>query len=172
MADFPDCPVTNSPSDLVLPYGYIEGSEKFRSFVRITGSTAYTPICGVVVSVEIDEVDDKCYMVTIQYSAKISIRIGHLETVAVWVGEPLVEGMFVGSAFRNEIDFYYITTDENLLTRPVYVSIMKLYPQEPTLVLNNLVNFEQALVYQDNAITYLNKLNEEELTNGKGEAGS
>ena len=148
MADFPNCSLTGRDSDIVLPYGYIEGSDKFRSFVRITGTVAYTPICGVVIAVETDDVDPNCYMVTIQYSANISIRIGHLATTGVAGGEALVEGMFVGSPYNGEVDFYYLTVEETPLTRPIYVAGFKTFPHEPTLVLNNILLFQRASVYE------------------------
>ena len=168
MATFKNCYITGGDSELILPYGYIEGSnDKFRSFVRISGTVVYAPVCGVVISVDVDELDSSCWMVTIQYSSNISVRLGHLETVAFGGGEAIAEGIFVGTPHNGELDVYLLTAEENPLARPTYVAGIRLWPHEATILLNDLWTFESALVYSTDDSVFLNELNMEECTNGR-----
>lgn len=162
---FDNCIVTHEDSELLLEYGYVDGSGEYRSYVRLSGELAYTPCCGVVV----DICDyDGCKAVTIQYSGNIAVRLSHLESVCVDLGESIIEGTLLGYSRNGALDFYFLTTEPNDLTRKVVFATLCMYPHEPTLVLNGLVLFESAKVYADD-VHYDSYLQELELSNNKGD---
>lgn len=122
--------------------------KKFHTGLDIQADKVYNYAPGAVIQIGYTGVH---YVVTVQYSAEISLRYDHLKKVDVEEGQILHPGMLIGLADRY-VHFEYISTNQENSKWPVRIGPITYFKHNPQLVFDGtvVINYEDWKVVTQN----------------------
>lgn len=131
-----NCLITNSDTKLIKEYG--QQDDEFHTGVDIEANEIFSLSSGVVVHVGKNESEEN--VVIVSYNKYICVSYGHLQSVDVLFGDPIILGQKIGQA-NKFVHIELLNINQQYSTFPVRIGESTFYKFDPTDIVDGTFKF-------------------------------